>query len=257
MSLLVKSSDSQRQDLRLTDDEIIPQVQTMMLAGHENTAKTLTFGLWELAKHRDCQAKLRAEINETLAKAKARGDADLTANDFESMPYLVAFTKETLRMYPIVVEVNRTPLEDDVLPLTKPVIGTSGRVYTELPVPKGIPLCISTMGYNLNKELWGSDAHEFRPERWLEMKEQVESPVGVYGNLSTFSGGVRSCIGWRFAVIEIQAFLVTLVRKFDISHTDHQPQIRSIRHGLMAPMVLGEEHKGMRLPLKITAVRNA
>jgi len=46
-----------------------------------------------LAKHRDCQGKLRAEINETLAKVKARGDADFTANDFENMPYLVAFTK--------------------------------------------------------------------------------------------------------------------------------------------------------------------
>ena len=81
-----------------------------MLAGHETTAKAvgpylkpcstepsqtlqLTFGLWELAKHRDFQDKLRAEINETLAKINARGDTDFTADDFESMPYLVAFTK--------------------------------------------------------------------------------------------------------------------------------------------------------------------
>ena len=53
----------------------------------------LTFTLWELAKHRKCQEKLRAEINETLEKVKARGDADFTANDLESMPYLVAVTK--------------------------------------------------------------------------------------------------------------------------------------------------------------------
>ena len=53
----------------------------------------LTFGLWELAKHRDCQEKLRAEINDTLEKVRARGDADFTASDFENMPYLVAFMK--------------------------------------------------------------------------------------------------------------------------------------------------------------------
>ena len=53
----------------------------------------MTLALWELAKHRDVQEKLRTEINETLAKARARGDADFAANDFESMPYLVAFIK--------------------------------------------------------------------------------------------------------------------------------------------------------------------
>lgn len=46
-----------------------------------------------MAKHRDCQEKLRAEINETLEKVRARGDVDFTPNDFENMPYLVAFTK--------------------------------------------------------------------------------------------------------------------------------------------------------------------
>jgi len=46
-----------------------------------------------LAKHRDCQEKLRAEINETLEKIKERGDSDFTANDFENMPYLVAVGK--------------------------------------------------------------------------------------------------------------------------------------------------------------------
>jgi len=82
-----------------------------MSAGHETMAKAvgilfsvhfldvvltilqLTFTLWEMAKHRECQEKLRAEINETLEKVKARGDADLTANDLENMPYLVAITK--------------------------------------------------------------------------------------------------------------------------------------------------------------------
>ena len=53
----------------------------------------MTLGLWELAKHRDVQEKLRTEINETLAKIKARGDVNFTVNDFESMSYLVAFTK--------------------------------------------------------------------------------------------------------------------------------------------------------------------
>lgn len=57
--------------------------------------------------------------------------------------------QEILRVHPIALELVRMPVEDDVLPLTKPIVGTSGRVYTKLPVPKGTPITISTTGYNL------------------------------------------------------------------------------------------------------------
>ena len=43
----------------------------------------------------------------------------------------------------------RTPIQDDILPLTKPIVGTSGKVYTELPIPKGTVIAISMFGYNL------------------------------------------------------------------------------------------------------------
>ena len=59
------------------------------------------------------------------------------------------------------------------------------------------------------------------------------------------------------SIVEMQAFLVTLVRKFDISPADHRPQIKRIKTGAFTPLVLGEEYKGPQLPLRITAVRNA
>ena len=114
-----------------------------------------------------------------------------------------------MRIHPIIVEVMREPIDDDLLPLSKPIVGISGKVYNELPVPKGTMVALSAFGYNLcvislcgcrpldmvltpvfycrNQDLWGPDAHQFRPERWFEMKEQVESPVGVYGNLYVWS----------------------------------------------------------------------
>ena len=224
-----------------------------------------------------------------------------------------------MRVHPIVAELVRAPIRDDVLPLTKPIVGASGRVYSELPVPKGTAVTLSTFGYNLyivspshyhpgttlisllcdrNQDLWGPDAREFRPERWLGMNEQVDSPVGVYGNLygdawsfgraveylSLIRPALRSpeALGAAWggdsrtltfldifrspwdaedcpfgSIIEMQAFLVTLIRKFDISPADHYPQIRRARPGMEVPLVLGEEHKGTQLPLKISAVRNA
>jgi len=59
------------------------------------------------------------------------------------------------------------------------------------------------------------------------------------------------------SLMEIQTFLVTLVRNFDIAQADHLPQIRRARPGMEVPMVLGEEHKGTQLPLKISAIRNS
>ena len=54
----------------------------------------------------------------------------------------------------------------------------------------------------------------------------------------------------------MQAFLVTLVRKFDVSYADHQPQIKRAKSGMMFPLVLGEEYKGTQLPLKIAAIKD-
>jgi len=56
----------------------------------------LAFCLWELAKKRDVQERLRVEITETLEKIRARGDSDFDVNDFDSMPYLVAVGKVCL-----------------------------------------------------------------------------------------------------------------------------------------------------------------
>ena len=57
--------------------------------------------------------------------------------------------QEILRNNPIAIDIVRAPVEDDVLPLTKPITGVSGKVYTELPIPKGTSVSVSTIGYNM------------------------------------------------------------------------------------------------------------
>jgi cytochrome P450 len=48
------------------------------------------------------------------------------------------------------------------------------------------------------KSIWGEDAEEFRPLRWIE-DNMKKSAIGPYANLLTFWGGARTCVGWRFA----------------------------------------------------------
>ncbi|KAG6823047.1 hypothetical protein H0H93_004334, partial [Arthromyces matolae] len=55
---------------------------------------------------------------------------------------------------------------------------------------------------NRDKTIWGDDAHEFRPERWETVPEEANRIPGVWGNVLTFLGGPRACIGYRFSLVE-------------------------------------------------------
>jgi len=67
--------------------------RTLILAGYETTATSLTWLLLELARHKRVQTRLRNEIHEKEHEIRARGDVGFTANDFDSMPYLTAVIK--------------------------------------------------------------------------------------------------------------------------------------------------------------------
>ncbi|KAG2347348.1 cytochrome P450 [Suillus weaverae] len=253
-SLLVKANMDADAKVKLTEEELYAQMRTILFAGHETTSNTVSWALLELARQPKIQSRLRAEIWETEAAMHARGDVNFTIADFEAMPYTTAVMKEVLRFCCVIYHANRCASQDDVLPLSQPITTRSGDVIRELPVPKGTRIIVSIAAYNRNKELWGEDAHVFNPDRWLNgtAKEKKVTSIGVYSNLMTFLGGVRSCIGWRFAVIEIQAFLTEIVGKFEFAPTDKTELIRREACLVMAPTVEGEVGNGVQLPLRVS-----
>ncbi|KAG1824688.1 cytochrome P450 [Suillus subaureus] len=257
-SLLVKANMDANAKAKLTEEELIAQMRTILFAGHETTSNTISWALLELARWPEMQSRLRAEIWETEAAVHARGDVNFTVADFDAMPYTAAVMKEVLRFYCVVYHVNRCASQDDVLPLSQPITTRSGKVIRELPVPKGTRIVASIAAYNRNKELWGEDAHVFNPDRWLNgiAKEKKATSIGVYSNLMTFTGGVRSCIGWRFAVIEIQAFLTEIVGKFEFAPTNKTELIRREACLVMSPTVEGEVGNGIQLPLRVSLARH-
>ena len=70
---------------------------------------------------------------------------------------------------------------DTVLPLSTPIVGRDGTVINEITVPKGCEVIIGVLGANTSKYIWGEDALEWKPERWLE---PLPTPVAR----STFPG---------------------------------------------------------------------
>ena len=76
--------------------------------------------------------------------------------------------------------------KDTVLPLSEPVHTTNGKIMDAIPVAKGSQCLIGFIGSNMSKAMWGEDALEWKPERWLATlpTEVTESRIpGVYSNL--------------------------------------------------------------------------
>ncbi|KAJ7754585.1 cytochrome P450 [Mycena metata] len=255
MSLLVKANVSANPRTNLSEEEMLAQMQTIMQAGHETTANTMSWTLFELTQHLDIQTKLRAEIHATEHMIHERGDTEFTAADLDSMPYTIAVMKEVLRFHPVSYNGFREAARDEILPLSKPIVTKSGKTITEIPIPKHQILVISNGGYNRNTDVFGPDARIFNPGRWLDGTVKPDANIGVYGNLLTFGSGQRACIGWRFAVYEYQAFLVELVKNFEFT-MDPTLSLKVRREAaiVMIPTIEGEVAKGSQLPITIRAV---
>lgn len=253
LSLLVKANASENAETRLTEEEIYAQMRTILLAGHETSATTLCWVLLELARHPEVQQRLRDEIRETERAVRARGASDFSASDLDNMQYLHAVIKESMRYHPALYQNYRQAARDDVLPLSKPIIGRNGEEITKLPIAKGTKIILSIAAYNRNKEIWGEDAHEYKPERWLENGQERKGPtLGVYGNLLTFAGGVRTCIGWRFALYEVLCLTIEIINNFELALTPDIDRLRREACLVMLPTLEGEEIKGENLPLRVT-----
>jgi len=137
----------------------------MVLAGHDTTASTISWLLYELSRNPKDQERLRDEIHERR-KGLDAGE-ELKASVYEAMPVLNAVLKvcsrsyqqikyfasylylaqEALRLHPIGHSMARYAKYDDVLPLSEPLVTAKGPI-TELPISKGQVVNISVWGYN-------------------------------------------------------------------------------------------------------------
>ncbi|KAL0063168.1 hypothetical protein AAF712_009962 [Marasmius tenuissimus] len=235
---------------RLTFEEIAHQTATMLVSGQDTTGNTLAWALYEIAKRPEWQEKVRQEI--------IKADATGTAPNPDKLEYLNAHIKETLRWYPSAPYADRVAYEDTVLPLSQPLNTSSGRVITQLPIRKGQTIYLGLASFNRNPDVWGPDANVFDPSRWLQCHGRSEAKIAggsfsPYANLSSFGGGVRVCLGWRLAVLELQIVLAELISKFRFSF---ESEDESFIQSALAVTILPRDLRTGRpsLPLKVEMV---
>jgi cytochrome P450 len=188
-----------------SDEDLINQLMTFLAAGHETTASAMQWAVYLLCLHPEIQTKLRTAVREGLPSI---GDPNstVTAADVDKIAYLHAVCNEVLRFFPSV-------------PLTLRIAAHDTEILGN-PIPANTTIILSPWAINVSKDLWGPDADEFNPERW--MKPGTANTGGAESNYSflSFLHGPRSCIGKDFAKGEFACLLAAWVGRFEMGFAD-------------------------------------
>ncbi|KAJ3573306.1 hypothetical protein NP233_g2502 [Leucocoprinus birnbaumii] len=249
LSLLVRANTSPGlpSSQRMSDEEVVAQIPTFIVAGHETTSTATSWALYALTKHKDVQAKLREELRQVSTD-------NPTMDELNSLSYLDAVVREALRLYAPVTSTLRVTTKDDVIPLDEPVVDRTGKTHDHLEIKKGQTVMIPITLINSSTKIWGEDAKDFNPSRWTSTPSSAGSIPGIWGNLMTFLGGQRACIGYRFSLVEMKALLFTLLRAFEfelaVPHDDIVPKSEVVTR----PVLRTDPNNANQLPVIIRAV---
>lgn len=181
---------------RLSDEEICDELVMFLFAGHDTTATALTYALWSLGHHPECQDRVAAEV-------AALPDRPLISDDMARLSYTVQVVRESLRLCPPAPTGTRMACRD---------VEVGG--YR---VPKGTMLIVGRMAVQRDPQLWDDplrfDPERFSPENFRALDRWQYVPFG---------GGPRSCIGDHFAMLEVTLALATLIRRTEIHSLDDE-----------------------------------
>ncbi|CAN1333491.1 Cytokinin hydroxylase [Linum perenne] len=170
---------------------IMDECKTFFFAGHETTALLLTWTVMLLASNPSWQDKVRAQVNEVC------NSQPVSLEHLPKLNLLNMVINESLRLYPPATVMPRMAFEDIRL--------------GDLNIPKGLSIWIPVLAIHHSQELWGKDADEFNPDRF------VSRTYAPGRHFFPFAAGPRNCIGQSFAMMEAKIILAMLVSKFSFT----------------------------------------
>ncbi|KAG5640549.1 hypothetical protein DXG03_008123, partial [Asterophora parasitica] len=273
MTILFKSNWEAKHEDRMPDDVVVANMGSVVHGAQETTSGALSRFISLLALNLDLQSRLREELREAhevqsnvlslfteshTSWQRKGNDDDFDFHELNNLPLLDAVCRETLRLFTPVTFVWRQTIEDTIVPLQYPICDdATGKVTNELLITKGTAVYVGLSAANRSKAIWGPDASEFKPERWMgKAGSELASATaegtrlpGLYSNMMTFLGGPRACPGMRFAVHEIKLVLAVLLStyKFERSTADIDWKL----YITLTPYAVGDS-SGPKVPVKIT-----
>ena len=191
------------------DRQLRDEVITIFIAGHETTARLLTWVFYLLDRHPEVEARLRGELTVAL------GGRTPTMADLPNLACTRRVVDETLRLYPPVWITNRQALAED---------GVMG--YR---IPAGALVSISPYAAHRHPAFW-TDPERFDPERF--------SPEQAAGRhrfaYLPFGGGPRQCIGNTFALTEAVLVLATVAQRYQL-HLPPNSRVEVVPQATLQP----------------------
>jgi cytochrome P450 len=181
----------------MSDKEMIDEVLTLIVAGHETTAAALTWSWYLIGQHRDAAAQLEAEADRTSGET-------LGLDAAESLAFTHQVLQEALRLYPPGWLFTRRTVQADEL--------------GGFAVPARTDVFISPYTLHRHPAFW-SDAEEFRPERFAGVDAKERHRFAYI----PFSVGPRHCIGENMAMFEMLVHVNRMMRRFRLARLGNEP----------------------------------
>uniref|UniRef100_A0A3P8TZH4 Cholesterol side-chain cleavage enzyme, mitochondrial n=1 Tax=Amphiprion percula TaxID=161767 RepID=A0A3P8TZH4_AMPPE len=179
---------------KLSIEDIKASVTELMAGGVDTTSITLLWTLYELARHPTLQEELRAEV--AAARAESQGDMQ---EMLKRIPLVKGALKETLRLHPVAVSLQRYIAEDIII-----------QNY-HIPAGTLVQLGLHAMGRD-PKVFFRPE--QYQPSRWLRTETHYFRSLG-------FGFGPRQCLGRRIAETEMQIFLIHMLENFRVEKQRH------------------------------------
>ncbi|RIB24433.1 cytochrome P450 [Gigaspora rosea] len=192
LALLIEAVDDNGK--KLNDKELRDVALNLILAGRDTTALSLSWMMYLIMTNHSVENSLLQEINTILSVEMPIPSYD----DLKLFQYTTATFYETLRLYPIVPINGRVCVKDNVLP-------------NKIPIFAGECVKFNLYSMGRNEKIWGKDAKQFNPKRFLELEDGLRPNQFKF---PAFHAGPRTCLGQQFATIEVVALAVLLLKEF-------------------------------------------
>ena len=190
----------------ISDDQIVHELKTQLLAGHETSSMMLTWATHLLATHPEQLAIAVEEVDRVLGKPSSSSSSFPPFSAFKELTYLEQCLKEAMRLYSPVPVLARECCEDDKL--------------NGVLIPRGTAMLISIWAMHTSEAIWGKDVLDFRPSRFSREEASERHPYAYM----PFSKGPRDCIGQHLAISEAKVVLGSLLRQYTIQPKQGEPR---------------------------------